>query len=123
MKIVNRLSAFFRDRLFYKPLYANEATQLVTEAASLLESGETITRASWQTYDNYCVFMEQPAISGTQVSIRVKAQWAGMCRIRVDITTSADRVISAWHVIRVKGAPVFGTPPYTNGPQRLEVVA
>jgi hypothetical protein len=119
----NIVSAYQRDRVFASSLYANESRELVTEFSGVLEPGDTpIVRATWDTYDTVFAAMSAPEIDGTAVKVRIKAQYAGRTRIRVDVTTPSGDVYSAWHSIRVQGAPYFTNNGWVTGPQHLEVV-
>lgn len=123
--LINRLSGYQRDRVFYRQVYALESTRLVTDANGMLSSGETVASAVWLTQDGYSAVMIDPeiAVGGKSVSVNVTARDQGRTRIRADITTTAGRVISAWHVLQVQCAPYVGYVPWTPGPTRLEVVA
>ncbi len=123
--LINRLSGYQRDRVFVREIYASESQRLVTDANGILDRDETIASASWQTDDTMTCYLSSPEVAegGKVVSVSARAQYSGRCRIRVDIRTSDDRSISAWHVIRVRPAPYFVNEHWQNGPRRLEVEA
>lgn len=117
----NIVSAYQRDRVFRSSLFANESRQMVTDFNGVIPPGRSIAKAVWQTLDITFVAMSEPAITGTSVQVRVKAQWSGRSRFRVDVTLDNGDVYSAWQIVRVMGAPYFNNPGWSNGPQRLEV--
>lgn len=119
----NIVSGYQRDRIFRASLFANESRQLVTDFGGVIPKERTITKAVWQTLDITYVAMSAPAIDGRSVQVRVKAQWSGRSRIRVDVTLDNGDVYSAWQIVRVMAAPYFNNPGWSNGPQRLEVTA
>lgn len=119
----NIVSGYQRDRIFRASLFANESRQLVTDFGGAIPKERTITKAVWQTLDITYVAMSAPAIDGRSVQVRVKAQWSGRSRIRVDVTLDNGDVYSAWQIVRVMAAPYFNNPGWSNGPQRLEVSA
>lgn len=119
----NIVSGYQRDRIFRASLFANESRQLVTDFGGVIPKERTITKAVWQTLDITYVAMSAPAIDGRSVQVRVKAQWSGRSRIRVDVTLDNGDVYSAWQIVRVMAAPYFNNPGWSNGPQRLEVSA
>lgn len=116
------VSAYNRDAVFTTNLYANESRELVTDFNALIQPGETITKAEWDTFDTIFAAMADPEIDGTSVKIRISAQWGGRSRIRLGVTTSTGNTYSAWHSIRVKSAPYFNNQGWVTGPQHLEVV-
>jgi len=122
--LVNRLSAYQRDRVFFKEVYASESARLVTDATGMLDKGEVIVFATWETGDTMNARMAAPSIEegGKQASVAISAQYSGRSRIRTSLTTSAGRVISAWHYIRVKSAPSFPDQAWVEGPRRLDAV-
>lgn len=122
MSFTNRLSAYFRGRVYYRAVYAAESFELGTDARALLAKGETLTKAVWQTDDTMTGHLSSPTCGAAACSVMVAAQYGGRARIRVDLTTSAGRVISAWHYIRVKSAPSFPDQAWVAGPRRLEAV-
>lgn len=122
MSFTNRLSAFFRGRVYFRAVYAAESFELVTDARALLASGEALAKAVWQTDDTMTGFLSSPTCGVYACSVMVAAQFEGRARIRVDLTTTAGRVISAWHYIRVKPAPSFPDQGWVAGPRRLEAV-
>lgn len=119
--LINRLSGYQRDRVFQREMYASESERLVTDANGMLDRGEVVVSAVWQTDDTMTCHMSAPmiAINGKSVSVVARGQYSGRCRIRVDLTTSSDRKISAWHIIRVRPAPYFTGENWQNGPRRL----
>lgn len=119
----NIVSGYQRDRIFRASLFANESRQLVTDFGGVIPKERTITKAVWQTLDITYVAMSGPSIDGRSVQVRVKAQWSGRSRIRVDVTLDNGDVYSAWQIVRVMAAPYFNNPGWSNGPQRLEVSA
>lgn len=119
----NIVSGYQRDRIFRASLFANESRQLVTDFGGVIPKERTITKAVWQTLGITYVAMSGPAIDGRSVQVRVKAQWSGRSRIRVDVTLDNGDVYSAWQIVRVMAAPYFNNPGWSNGPQRLEVSA
>ena len=123
--LINRLSAYQRDRVYVTALYASERTRLVTVASGMLGQGETIASAVWQTQDVSGAYMSEAQVDegGKSVSVGVRAQYAGRSRIRVDIITTAGREFAAWHVIRTRPAPYVAGEGWTNGPTRLEAFA
>lgn len=123
--LINRLSGYQRARVFCSKVYARESTRLVTDANGILSPGETVALAVWQTRDGYSALMSDPEIAegGKSVSVNVAARDTGDTRIRVDVTTTTGRVISAWHVLQVQCAPYVDYEPWTPGPTRLEVEA
>lgn len=123
MSFTNRLSAFFRGRVYFRAVYAAESFELVTDARALLAKGEALTNAVWQTDDTMTGFLSSPTCGASACSVMVAAQFEGRARIRVDLTTSKGRVISAWHYIRVKSAPSFLNQSWVAGPRRLEASA
>lgn len=118
----NYVSAYQRDRAFSTALYANESRQLVTDFSALLEPGQSIVRAVWDTFDTIFAPMADPEIDGKEVKVRISAQYTGRTRIRLGVTTSDGNTYSAWHAIRVMSAPYFNNQGWGTGPQRLEVV-
>ena len=123
MSFVNRLSAHFRGRVYFRAVYAAESFELVTDAKAMLGRGETLTKAVWQTDDTMTGFLYAPVCESSSCSVTIAAQYEGRARIRADITTSTGRTISAWHYIRVKAAPSFPDQAWVSGPRRLEAVA
>lgn len=123
MSFTNRLSAFFRGRVYFRAVYAAESFELVTEARALLDKGEVLARAVWQTDDTMTGFLSSATCGASACSVTVAAQYEGRARIRVDLTTSKGRVISAWHYVRVKPAPSFPDQAWVAGPRRLEALA
>lgn len=121
--LTNIVSAFQRDRVHYGQMYASEAQTLTTNFNGAIPKGATITSAVWQTDDTMTGYLSDAQIVGRSVSVKVRAQHSGRCRIRVTITTDAGSVLPAWHVVRVLPAPYLGNEGWTNGPRRLEVVA
>lgn len=119
----NYVSAYQRDRVFRTSLFANESRQIVTDLNGAIPKGSEITKAVWQTNDVTAAAMSAPMIVGTSVQVRVKAQWPGRSRIRVDVTLDNGDVYSAWQIVRVMSAPYFNNPGWSNGPQRLEALA
>lgn len=118
----NYVSAYQRDQVFTTSLYANESRELVTDFNALLD-GASIVRAVWDTYDTIFAVMADPEIDGSQVKVRISAQYPGRSRIRVDVTLSNGNTYSAWHAINVKSAPYFNNQGWVTGPQHLEAVA
>lgn len=119
----NIVSAYQRDRVFVTTLYANESRELVTEFSGVLPPVAVtypIVKATWDTWDTTFAPMSEPEIDGTRVKIRIKAQYSGRTRIRVDATASDGNVYSAWHVIRVESAPYFSNGNFLTGPSHLE---
>lgn len=123
MNIVNRVSGYFRGRVFYKDMYASDSTWLVTDVRAMIAKGETITSATWQTWDNSCVRMVEAEIDGSTVKVKFATQYSGFGRIKVDVRTSEGQTITAWHVLRVKSAPYFNGQQWVTGPQRIDVTA
>ena len=123
MSFVNRLSAHVRGRVYYREVYAAESFELTTDARAMLTRGETMARAVWQTDDTMTGFLSAPVCGPSSCSVTIAAQYEGRARIRVDLTTSTGRTISAWHYIRVKPAPSFPDQVWIAGPRRLEAVS
>lgn len=117
----NIVSAHKRDRVFRANLYAAERRPLVTNFNGALPAGRSIVSATWQTWDTINCYMSQPKINGREVQVMVTAQYAGRCRIRVDVTLDNGEVYSAWHVIRVQPAPYLVNPGWVTGPSSLTV--
>lgn len=117
----NYVSGYQRDRVFRGSLYASERRCLVTNFNGAIPAGRSIVSATWQTWDTANCYMASPAINGREVQVIVTAQYAGHCRIRVDVTLDNDEVYSAWHVIRVQPAPYFNNPGWVTGPSSLTV--
>lgn len=118
----NIVSAYQRDRVFATNLYANEARDLVTDFNALIEPGQTIVRAVWDTFDTIFAAMSSPAIDGNSVKVKIAAQYSGRTRIRVGVTLNTGTTYSAWHAITVDSAPYFNNTGWVTGPQHLEVV-
>lgn len=118
----NYVSAYRRDAVFVTALYANESRKLVTDFNALMAQGEKITRAVWDTYDTTFAVMSEPEIDGSEVSIRIRSQYGGKSRIRLDVTMSNGDTYSAWHVIRVVSAPYFSNQGWVTGPNQLVAV-
>lgn len=118
----NYVSAYQRDRVFTTALYANESRELVTDFNSLLEPGQSIIRAVWDTFDTVMAVMAEPQIDGSEAKIRISAQYAGKTRIRLGVTLNNGNTYSAWHVIRVLSAPYFNNQGWVTGPQQLVAV-
>lgn len=119
----NIVSAHKRDRVFRASLYAAERRPLVTNFNGALPAGRSIVSATWQTWDTINCYMAQPQINGREVQVMIAAQYAGRCRIRVDVTLDNGEVYSAWHVIRVQPAPYLVNPGWVTGPSTLSVSA
>jgi len=117
----NYVSAYKRGVVFTTSLYANESRELVTDFNSMLDPGQSITRAVWDTFDTVSAVMADPQIEGSEAKVRISAQYSGKSRIRLDVTLSNGNTYSAWHVIRVQSAPYFNNQGWVIGPQRLEV--
>lgn len=117
--LTNIVSAFQRDRVHYGQMYASEAQVLTTNFNGAIPTGAVITSAVWQTDDTMTGYLSDAQIIGRSVSVNLRAQHSGACRIRVTVTTNAGSTLSAWHVIRVLPAPYFGDENWQNGPRRL----
>lgn len=117
----NIVSGYQRDRIFRASLMASESRQLVTDFNGVIPMGRTISRATWQSWETITIAMEQPAIVGTSVEVRINAQYSGRARIRVDVELDNGDVYSAWHIVRVMPAPYFENPGWVTGPRKLVV--
>lgn len=116
------VSAYSRDRVHYGAIYAPETRQLLTDFNGALQAGVTITRATWNTQDNYNARMSTPVVDGRKASIMLAAQYDGYCCIRLDVDLSNGERYCVWHVIRIQPARYVVNDNFTNGPQQLTAV-
>lgn len=119
----NIVSGYQRDRIFRASLFANESRQLVTDFSGVIPKGRSIVHAIWQSWETITAAMSEQAIVGLTVQVRVSAQYSGRSRIRVDVELDNGDVYSAWHIVRVMGAPYFDNPGWVTGPRRLDAYA
>lgn len=115
----NIVSGYQRDRVFRSSLYASESRQLVTDFNGAMPADRSIVQAVWQTWENQCIAMGPAEVSERSVQIRVAAQYSGRSRIKLDVTLDNGDVFSAWHIIRVMGAPYFDNPGWVTGPRKV----
>ena len=121
--LTNFVSAYQRDRVHRGAMFSGELQRLAADFNGLLPKGEAIVRAVWQTDDVSAGHMSEPLIEGRRVSVKVRAQYAGACRIRVTVTTDAGTEAVAWHVVKVRCAPYLQGDVWVTGPTRLEIEA
>lgn len=116
----NIVSEYTRDRVHYGVLYYPETQRLTDRLRAVVPQGVTVVSARWTTYEILTCVMSDPQIDGTDVSIRIKAQVDGNCRIRSDVTLSDGQTLSMWHVITVPAAPFMPGDVWVQGPYFVE---
>lgn len=116
----NYVSAHQRDRVHQGSIYASERRALVTNFNGAIPKGRAIVSAVWQTRDTLICAMSDPVVRTREVQVSIAAQYSGEARIRVDATLDDGSIYSAWHVISVRAAPMFGGSGWIAGPSRLE---
>lgn len=116
----NVVSEYTRDRVHYGVLYYPETQRLTDRLRAVVPQGATVVSARWTTYEILTCVMSDPQIDGTDVSICIKAQVAGNCRIRSDVTLSNGQTLSMWHVITVPEAPFMPGDVWVQGPYFVE---
>lgn len=113
------VSAHNRDRVHYGQVYSPERRQLVTDFNGALPPGVTISKATWNTLDNWTGVMSDPVVDGRKVSINVQAQIDGACCIRLDAELSNGERYCQWHVLRILPARYVRNDNWITGPQQL----
>jgi len=113
------VSAFNRDRVHYGQIYSPEKRQLLTDFNGALPAGVTITKATWNTQDNWTGVMSAPVVDGRRCSVIVQAQIDGACCIRLDAELSNGERYCQWHVIRILPARYVVNDNWTTGPKQL----
>jgi hypothetical protein len=116
----NVVSEYTRDRVHYGVLYYPETQRLTDRLRAIIPECATVVSARWTTYEILTCVMSDPQIDGTDVSICIKAQVAGNCRIRSDVTLSNGQTLSMWHVITVPEAPFMPGDVWVQGPYFVE---
>lgn len=117
----NIVSGYNRDRVFQARIYAPERRALVTDFNGALPAGVKITKATWNTWDNYPAVMAAPSIadSGRSCQVMVTAQVDGISCIRLAVELDNGERFVAHHVIQILPARYMQQDNWINGPTEL----
>lgn len=117
------VSGYDRTREQVVRLPRGETRTLMANFNGVLDAGETIDSATWRV--NVGSVLSDAAIASDGRSTHCTVQAASGCgSVKVQATTSDDRVLTTVYAVEVEDSPWFeGETPITSGAQSLTVTA